>query len=228
MKKINCIMFIMFMIIFISSFSVKATVNNTTTYKYKEFFYIYRGENIQIIDYYGKKSKVIVPSEIEGRKVVKFGYNFYKDKKYYENNVDSLMLWGFIDDVYVKEIYFPNSIKEIEGMSFVNCKNLKKVVLGNGIKHLDNTTFLNCKNLEQLKLSESLDEFECCIIDDTKVKRISKINTFFGNKSYIFKYIFCVFCIINFIESNKTTCPFILLALYNILTNTKSKSAGIA
>ena len=28
MKKINCIMFIMFMIIFISSFSVKATVNN--------------------------------------------------------------------------------------------------------------------------------------------------------------------------------------------------------
>ena len=82
MKKINCIMFIMFMIIFISSFSVKATVNNTTTYKYKEFFYIYRGENIQIIDYYGKKSKVIVPSEIEGRKVVKFGYNYSKDKKY--------------------------------------------------------------------------------------------------------------------------------------------------
>ncbi len=188
MKKINCIMFIMFMIIFISSFSVKATVNNTTTYQYKDFVYIYRGENIQIIDYYGKnygkKSKVIVPSEINGRKVVKFGYNFYKDKKYYENNVDSLMLWGFIDDAYVKEIYFPNSIKEIEGMSFVNCKNLKKVVLGNGIKHLDNTTFLNCKNLEQLKLSESLDEFECCIIDDTKVKRISlgkKIKSFIDN-----------------------------------------------
>lgn len=181
MKKINCIML---MIIFISSFSVKATVNNTTTYKYKEFFYIYRGENIQIIDYYGKKSKVIVPSEIEGRKVVKFGYNYSKDKKYYENNVDSLMLWGFIDDAYVKEIYFPNSIKEIEGMSFVNCKNLKKVVLGNGIKHLDNTTFLNCKNLEQLKLSESLDEFECSIIDDTKVKRISlgeKIKSFIDN-----------------------------------------------
>jgi hypothetical protein len=177
MKKLICIIALISLLLIFSTFiafSESETVNPKDLY-YNGFSYIYRGNDIQIMDYLGTESKVIVPSEIEGRKVVKFGYNPEKDKKYYdiEGEYDaSSSRWGFRYNSHVEEVYFPDTVIEIEDESFCECKNLRIISLGNGIKKFSTNSFWNCKNLERIILPNSLVKFTGYNLRDTKIANI--------------------------------------------------------
>ena len=172
------------------------------TYRNNDYIYCFVDDGVQILHYVGKDTKVTVPSEIEGRKVVKLGADI--DDKYYME-MDALSPnAGFYHHSDITEVILPNSIKEIGSGSFSQCKNLKKVTLGNGITEIPSSLFYycpklraveipfgveeigdlafsNCPNLKDIRLPSSVTEIDCDAFSGTGLTKF-----YFGkNVKYI-------------------------------------------
>ena len=93
-------------------------------------------DNIIIEKYVGKDPIVVIPDEIEGKKVVDF------DKTFWNNKI-------------VVAIRVGNNVTEIKKMAFSNCENLKYVVLGESVKSLGSDSFANT-NIKEIELNDGL------------------------------------------------------------------------
>ena len=93
-------------------------------------------DNITIEKYVGKDPIVVIPDEIEGKKVVDF------DKTFWNNKI-------------VVAIRVGNNVTEIKKMAFSNCENLKYVVLGESVKSLGSDSFANT-NIKEIELNDGL------------------------------------------------------------------------
>ena len=81
---------------------------------------------------------VVIPNEIDGKKVVDFGKIFTNDK----------------DIVAVK---VGDNVEEIADGAFTNCDNLKYVILGKNVKKFNDNN-VGGKKLEALELNDGLEE----------------------------------------------------------------------
>ena len=95
-------------------------------------------DNIIIEKYVGKDPIVVIPDEIDGKKVVGFNKVFANDK----------------DIVAVR---IGNNVTEVAKTAFGNCEKLKYVVLGNSVKTIGGAAFVNT-NLQNLILNEGLEK----------------------------------------------------------------------
>ena len=93
-------------------------------------------DNIIIEKYVGKDPIVVIPDEIDGKKVVDF------DKTFWNNKI-------------VVAIRVGNNVTEIKKMAFSNCENLKYVVLGESVKSLGSNSFANT-NIKEIELNDGL------------------------------------------------------------------------
>ena len=95
-------------------------------------------DNIIIEKYVGKDPIVVIPDEIDGKKVVGFNKVFANDK----------------DIVAVR---IGNNVTEVAKTAFGNCEKLKYVVLGNSVKTIGGAAFVNT-DLQNLILNEGLEK----------------------------------------------------------------------
>ena len=93
-------------------------------------------DEIVIDKYVGKGPIVVIPDEIDGKKVVDF------DKTFWNNKI-------------VVAIRVGNNVTEIKKMAFSNCENLKYVVLGETVKSLGSNSFANT-NIKEIELNDGL------------------------------------------------------------------------
>ena len=91
-----------------------------------------------IKEYTGDDPIVVIPNEIDGKKVVDFGKIFTNDK----------------DIVAVK---VGDNVEEIADGAFTNCDNLKYVILGKNVKKINDNN-VGGKKLEALELNDGLEE----------------------------------------------------------------------
>ena len=96
-------------------------------------------DSIVIDGYTGEDPIVVIPNEIDGKKVVDFG-------KIFTNNQD------------VVAVKIGNNVEKIENGAFTNCKNLKYLVLGENVKIFEYGNVGDDK-LEQIELNDGLEEF---------------------------------------------------------------------
>ena len=124
-----------------------------------EYVYKVKDGEVVLTSYIATASdatKVEVPSEINGMKVIGL------ERTFYENQTT------FNDCETLSEINFPNSLEEIGSYCFYNT-GFTEVVLPDTIKTLDGYAFSNCKRLIRLDLSKTNAEwyyggaFEDCI-----------------------------------------------------------------
>ena len=94
--------------------------------------------SIVIDGYIGDDPIVVIPNEIDGKKVVDFGKIFTNDK----------------DIVAVK---VGDNVEEIADGAFTNCDNLKYVILGKNVKKFNDNN-VGGKKLEALELNDGLEE----------------------------------------------------------------------
>ena len=94
--------------------------------------------SVVIDGYTGDDPIVVIPDEIDGKKVVDFGKIFMNDK----------------DIVAVK---VGDNVEEIADGAFTNCDNLKYIILGKNVKKI-NDTIVGGKKLEALELNDGLEE----------------------------------------------------------------------
>ena len=111
-----------------TSSSDKSDNKNDTSYK--------SADEIVIDKYVGKDPIVVIPDEIDGKKVVGFESAFALN-----NNIVAVKIG--------------NNVQEVENSAFSGCKQLKYVVMGDSVKTIGGGVF-DGTNLQELVLNDGL------------------------------------------------------------------------
>ena len=97
--------------------------------------------SIVIDGYIGEDPIVVIPNEIDGKKVVDFGKTFTNNK----------------DIVAIK---IGDNIEEVAEGALTNCDNLKYIVFGKNVKAINNG-LLGGQKIEQVELNDGLEKLGC-------------------------------------------------------------------
>jgi len=92
---------------------------------------------IEITDYTGTATELVIPSEIDGYKVISIGYMAFRECK------------------LLSSVTIPDSVEDIDFYAFENCISLTDITLGSGVNAIDNKAFSGCKRLVNITLSEN-------------------------------------------------------------------------
>lgn len=104
----------------------------------EDFFYRSYGETVTITSYIGKGGNVVVPSEINGKKVTAIsGKAFFKNSS-------------------ITGVVIPETVKEFDYMNFSNCENLASVDIRAKITEIPETAFYNCTALSTVLLPDTV------------------------------------------------------------------------
>lgn len=96
-------------------------------------------DGLQLCGYKGNDEMVVLPEEVDGKKVVSI----------------SSMVFG--EGSSVKAIKISDSVQRITA-SFMDNTNLKYVIFGSGLKVVGDGAFANCESLEEVKLNEGVEK----------------------------------------------------------------------
>ena len=103
----------------------------------EDFEFNDNSDEIVIDKYVGKDPIVVIPDEIDGKKVVGFNDTFTNDKN-------------------IIAVRIGDNITEIDRYAFGNAENLKYLVLGKSVKSIDGGNFFGT-NLKELILNDGLE-----------------------------------------------------------------------
>ena len=98
-------------------------------------------DSIVIDGYTGEDPIVVIPNEIDGKKVMDFGKTFTNNK----------------DIVAIK---IGDNIEEVAEGALTNCDNLKYIVFGKNVKAINNG-LLGGQKIEQVELNDGLEKLGC-------------------------------------------------------------------
>ena len=142
---------------------------------YGYFFYKFGSDGyIEITEYVGKETDVVVPEEINGRYVGSIGKNVFKDNK------------------TITSIELPDHLYSIGDGAFDGCENLQ-TVNSTGITEIGAHAFCGCKSLENISLTgiKSVGDYafsECSSLTELDLNTVEKIGIgAFYNASDIYK-----------------------------------------
>ncbi len=193
MKKILSVFIILLFILDILSSPASVNAAEKKLLTYKGFKYVYTDKGVHIINYRGNKSKVTVPAEIDGKKVVKLGVDLYEDirddldmdREYYggfgfSSNIEEVTVPGIklADGVFkfcpkLKKVTLKPGIKSITTWMFQGCKKLKTVSVPNTVTCIQDVAFVGCKSLKKIKLPSSLKRIGLGSFRDSGVQKIA-------------------------------------------------------
>ncbi len=116
-----------------------------------EYRFTQNQKYILITKYIGKTKNVVIPSEIEGRKVTSL----------YGTDVDGF-LQGVFQDSNIETVIIPNTVLAISNRSFKNCTSLTSVTIQNNSKlhTISIEAFENCSSLSKINLPNSITTIE--------------------------------------------------------------------
>lgn len=141
--------------------------NKTTPAKYFEYKEV--DGYIIVMSYTGTDGNVVIPSEIDGKKVMALGGKI------------------FFCNEYVTSVELPETIVEIPTYAFYKCTNLEKVVIPEGVKFIGMHAFEECTSLTAVQIPDSvvtIGDFAFC-----KCTRLSNVEMT-GNVQSIGMYSF--------------------------------------
>ena len=119
------------------------TVGNSI-YKYKEL----EDGTIEISGYEGKDTEVVIPEEIDGKKVTSIGER------------------AFAENDWIENVELSNSITKIESGAFDHCEYLSKIKLSNSLLSIKNWAFRHCQNLNEIEIPNCVTDIGRYAFDD--------------------------------------------------------------
>lgn len=144
--------------------------------------YVYDNENIvitkissdaiAITKYTGNATKLIIPSEIDGKRITHIHHDaFYGNTKlegvYIEDGIEEIGVSAFGKCISLKELRLPYTLKLINVKAFAECIRLQKVYIPDGIKNIYPNAFIDCKSLRNVRFPAGLEAvysiFDGCV-----------------------------------------------------------------
>lgn len=144
-------------IILVSAFLI--AIFTIKSYGASDFTYELVGDEAIITGYNGADSNIVIPSEIDGHKVVSIKYHAFDGTR---TNGNSLV------NVTISE-----GITKIESFAFMACKNLETVTLPNSISTIEMQAFIDCTNLKSINIPTSLSTITSYCFAETGLEEIT-------------------------------------------------------
>ena len=133
---------------------------------YGDFAYkIIDGTSVEIIDYRGSDTAVVIPSTFNKNgvqyTVSRIGDNAFKSYKDLEsvtipNTVTSIGNRAFSGCYGLSSITLPNSLTTIGSYAFEYCGGLTSVIIPNSVTSIGNAVFYDCNNLTSVEIPNSI------------------------------------------------------------------------
>jgi len=145
MKRIKlslCLVFILVLLMNIAPFSVGASV--------EDYDYYIENSSVVLTKYNGNAKEVDIPSEIDGKAIVKIEGTFDGNKTIEKVNLPEgiaiIGLHAFYGCSNLKSVNLPNSLKTIDNFAF-SYSGLSEIVLPANTHYINEGAFLGCGNL---------------------------------------------------------------------------------
>ena len=141
--------------------------SSSDTESWSEYDYqILDDGTIEIIYYYGCDEVIIIPSEIDGRKVTgiqrfAFSINDYLKSITIPDGVTSIGDSAFSDCRSLTDITIPDSVTSIGCEAFYNCSSLTNITIPDGVTSIEYGTFYDCSSLTNITIPDSVTSIEC-------------------------------------------------------------------
>ena len=141
--------------------------SSSDTESWSEYDYqILDDGTIEIIYYYGCDEVIIIPSEIDGRKVTgiqrfAFSSNEYLKSITIPDGVTSIGDSAFSDCRSLTDITIPDSVTSIGCEAFYNCSSLTNITIPDGVTSIEYGTFYDCSSLTNITIPDSVTSIEC-------------------------------------------------------------------
>ena len=145
--------------------SAEETEIDISAFKYEEN----ADGTINITDCNEKEETLVIPSEIEGKRVRAVKLNFNNDRLESECQIKRLVIsrrntkylvsigdYAFDNCSNLKNITLPNSLTSIGKGAFVQCRFLSKIIIPGNLKVIQRSTFFNCISLQEVEIKEGL------------------------------------------------------------------------
>ena len=141
--------------------------SSSDTESWSEYDYqILDDGTIEIIYYYGCDEVIIIPSEIDGRKVTgiqrfAFSSNEYLKSITIPDGVTSIGDSAFSDCRSLTDITIPDSVTSIGDSAFSGCRSLTDITIPDGVTSIEYGTFYDCSSLTNITIPDSVTSIEC-------------------------------------------------------------------
>lgn len=118
-------------------------------------------ETITITGYTGTDSNVVIPEEIDGKKVVKLGSIAFFGNQYLTavtipSTVTAIGPAAFANCKKLTTVSLPSELKMIDYDAFAYCHSLKTVDFPEGMELIGNSAFWNCDSLDAIEIPASV------------------------------------------------------------------------
>lgn len=115
---------------------------------------------VEIMHYKGYDTNLVIPSEVDGKKVTSIG-ELYGNKDIISveipNSVVNIGLGAFEDFRSLKNIIIPDSVTSIGSCAFEGCRNLTNIEIPNSVKVIGIRAFRYCISLTKIEIPDSVE-----------------------------------------------------------------------
>ena len=131
---------------------------------YEDLEYSVDGDSVTITEYKGNGGDVVIPSEIDGKKVTAIGEFAFESTDLTSVTIpDGVTEIGWEAFRYcrsLKSVTIPDSVTEFGWEAFKGCSSLKSVTLPDSVKTISTEMFMDCDILESVTISDSVTSIE--------------------------------------------------------------------
>ena len=131
---------------------------------YEDFEYSVDGDTVTITEYKGNGGDVVIPSEIDGKKVTAIGEFAFEGSDLTSVTIpDTVTSIGWEAFRYcgsLKNVTIPDSVTDFGWAAFKGCSSLKSVTLPDSVKTISTEMFMDCDILESVTISDSVTSIE--------------------------------------------------------------------
>ena len=115
---------------------------------------------VEIMHYKGYDTNLVIPSEVDGKKVTSIG-ELYGNKDIISveipNSVKNIGEGAFEYFRSLKNIIIPDSVTSIGSCAFEGCRNLTNIEIPNSVKVIGIRAFRDCRSLTNIEIPDSVE-----------------------------------------------------------------------
>ena len=133
--------------------------------KYGDFLCEETDHGMKLIHYLGNDKEVVIPDQIEGKKVAElnqrcFYENYTLETVYIPDTITTIVERAFQDCAYLREVSGGKNVEIIEDCAFSGCYSLEKAISSDRLRVIGECGFDECRSLKEINLPDTLESIE--------------------------------------------------------------------